>query len=349
LDFLSDMAGKVFINYRRGDDAGNTGRLFDRLQDAFKPEQLFMDVDSIAPGQDFVRVLEEQVAKCDVFLVVIGKNWIYARDSAGKRRLDRPDDFVRTEIELALSHDKRVIPVLVGGARMPRPDELPETIRPLVRRNAVRLTHERFKSDAQGLTKAIQEVLDDFESIRKAQPQTESEAQKLWDRIRGSATRQDVVAFLEKYSKSTLAVAARARLELLRERETLDPEEAAWRGVRDSLNPQDFDRYLASFPAGAHASIAESRAKRLRADLPAWKEAEWNNSVEAYEKFLATATNSPFSVEAEARLSRLQLIRKITTQVTTKGESLATWAKARWYWLAALAVAILLVFALGGR
>jgi hypothetical protein len=51
----TDMAGKIFINYRRGDDPGNTGRLFDRLQEAFAPEQLFMDVDSIAPGLDFVR------------------------------------------------------------------------------------------------------------------------------------------------------------------------------------------------------------------------------------------------------------------------------------------------------
>jgi hypothetical protein len=67
------MAGKIFINYRRGDDPGNTGRLFDRLQEAFQPEQLFMDVDSIAPGLDFVRVLEEQVGQCDALLAVIGK------------------------------------------------------------------------------------------------------------------------------------------------------------------------------------------------------------------------------------------------------------------------------------
>jgi hypothetical protein len=65
------MQGKIFINYRRGDDPGHTGRLFDHLQDAFEPDQLFMDVDSIAPGLDFVRVLEEQVAKCDVLLAVI--------------------------------------------------------------------------------------------------------------------------------------------------------------------------------------------------------------------------------------------------------------------------------------
>ena len=91
------MGGKVFINYRRGDDPGHTGRLFDRHQDAFEPDQLFMDVDSIAPGLDFVRVLEEQVAQCDVLLAVIGRGWIDARDGSGARRLEKPDDFVRIE------------------------------------------------------------------------------------------------------------------------------------------------------------------------------------------------------------------------------------------------------------
>jgi hypothetical protein len=88
------MAGNIFINYRHGHDPGNTGRLFDRLQEAFRPEQLFIDVDNIAPGLDFVQVLEEQVAKCDVLLAVIGKGWIDARDATGARRLDNPEDFV---------------------------------------------------------------------------------------------------------------------------------------------------------------------------------------------------------------------------------------------------------------
>ena len=86
------MQGKIFINYRRGDDPGHTGRLFDHLQEVFQPDQLFMDVDSIAPGLDFVHVLEEQVAKCDVLLAVIGHGWLDARDGAGKRRLDNADD-----------------------------------------------------------------------------------------------------------------------------------------------------------------------------------------------------------------------------------------------------------------
>jgi hypothetical protein len=63
------MAGKIFINYRRGDDPGNTGRLFDRLQEAFQSDQLFMDIDNIAPGLDFLRVIEEQVGHPSISLV----------------------------------------------------------------------------------------------------------------------------------------------------------------------------------------------------------------------------------------------------------------------------------------
>ena len=173
-----NVAGGIFINYRRGDDAGNTGRLFDRLRGAFRPEQLFMDVDDIPPGIDFVRELEDQVAKCDVLLAVIGKAWIDARDAVGARRLDNPKDFVRIEIESALKQGKRVIPVLVGGASMPSADQLPDPIQPLATRNAVRLTLERFHADVDGLVKALRRALGEPDvpgPARRDVNQTESE------------------------------------------------------------------------------------------------------------------------------------------------------------------------------
>jgi formylglycine-generating enzyme required for sulfatase activity len=175
------MAGRIFINYRRGDDAGHSGRLFDRLQEVFAPEQLFMDVDNIEPGLDFVNVLKEQVAQCDVLIAVIGKSWIDARDEAGLRRLDNPTDFVRVEIESALAQDKRVIPVLVGDARLPRADELPEAMKPLATRNAVRLTHERFRADAQGLITALQRALKSADDARAAQPRAGADKQSAVD------------------------------------------------------------------------------------------------------------------------------------------------------------------------
>jgi hypothetical protein len=171
------MAGKIFINYRRGDDPGHTGRLFDRLQDVFEPQQLFMDVDNIAPGLDFVRVLNERVAECDIVLAVIGKSWVDSRDPSGSRRLEDPEDFVRIEIESALNQGKRVIPVLVGDSQMPHPEDLPEALRPLARRNAVRLTHERFRADVQGLIKALQQSLGEIEAQRQAEAEALRRAQ----------------------------------------------------------------------------------------------------------------------------------------------------------------------------
>jgi hypothetical protein len=165
---LEGMSGKIFINYRRGDEPGFTQALLGRLEQAFPAERLFIDVDNIPPGEDFVRMLESQVAQCDAMLTVIGNNWLDAADERGGRRLDDPNDFVRIEIESALKLGKRVIPVLVHQARMPHPDELPEAIRPLSQRNAVRLTHERFRSDVQGLIKALQGAIEDVASRRSS-------------------------------------------------------------------------------------------------------------------------------------------------------------------------------------
>src|SRR5271166_1710498 len=149
------MASKIFINYRRGDEPGFTQALLGRLERAFPAERLFIDVDNIPPGEDFISMLESQVAQCDAMLAVIGNGWLNAKDERGTRRLEDPRDFVRIEIESALRLGKRVIPVLVHEARMPHPEELPEAIRPLAARNAVRLTHERFRADVDGLIKAL--------------------------------------------------------------------------------------------------------------------------------------------------------------------------------------------------
>jgi hypothetical protein len=131
------MAGKIFINYRRDDSPGTAGRLHDRLAQTFGRNNLFMDVDHIPAGVDFVDHLHSQVAACDVFLAVIGPNWLNAKDERGRRRFDNPDDFVTIEIAAALARNIRVIPVLVDGARTPKADRLPDSVKPLARRNAV--------------------------------------------------------------------------------------------------------------------------------------------------------------------------------------------------------------------
>src|SRR5262249_50857490 len=153
------MAGKIFINYRREDSIGTAGRLYDRLVQAFGPKNLFMDVDHIPAGVDFVAYLNSQVAACDVFLTVIGPGWLDAKDDDGRRRFDNPDHFVTIEIAAALARNIRVIPVLVDNARMPKADKLPDPIKPLVRRNAVEVRNSQFGRDAETLVARTREAL----------------------------------------------------------------------------------------------------------------------------------------------------------------------------------------------
>ena len=115
------MATKVFISYRREDAAGHAGRVHDRLAKEFGANLLFMDVDGIPLGVDFVKALHEEVAKCGVLLAVIGPDWLKVRDKDGKRRLDNPNDFVRVEIAAALQRNIPVIPILLDGVKVSSP------------------------------------------------------------------------------------------------------------------------------------------------------------------------------------------------------------------------------------
>jgi hypothetical protein len=150
--------GSVFISYRREDSAGSARRVYDRLVMRLPREAVFIDVDNIPLGVDFVQVLSERVGACDVLIAIIGREWINVREG-GRRRIDNPHDFVRIEIEAALKRDVHVIPVLVDGARMPSADELPESLRPLARRNAIEVSHTRFDMDAQRLTHGLEQLL----------------------------------------------------------------------------------------------------------------------------------------------------------------------------------------------
>jgi len=155
------MSGQIFISYRREDASHPAGRLYDRLSARFPQNQIFMDVDNIPAGIDFVEAIQKSVSACDVLIAVIGKQWLTASDEEGRRRLDHPEDFVRLEIGTALKRGIRVIPVLVDRTVMPRADNLPEDLKLLVRRNAVEISHDRFRADSERLVGAVERALED--------------------------------------------------------------------------------------------------------------------------------------------------------------------------------------------
>jgi hypothetical protein len=145
----------IFISYRRDDSEGEAGRLCDDLAEIFHEESVFMDVNAIQPGRDFRKAIDESIHKCSVLLAIVGQGWLDSKDGSGQKRLDDANDFVRLEIASALVRDIPVIPVLVRGAKMPRADQLPADLRELAYRNAVELTHARWKSDLQVLIRAL--------------------------------------------------------------------------------------------------------------------------------------------------------------------------------------------------
>src|SRR6516165_3406032 len=151
----------IFINYRREDSAATAGRLHDRLAQVFGRKRIFMDVDQIPAGIDFVAHLNSQVAACNVLLVVIGPHWLNVKNEAGERHLHQPDDFVAIEIAAALARDIRVIPVLVDGAMIPKASELPDSLKPLVRRQAIDLRQAHFGRDSEALIERLREALGD--------------------------------------------------------------------------------------------------------------------------------------------------------------------------------------------
>ena len=145
----------VFISYRRENTAGEARALFNDLASRLGEGSVFMDVDSIALGRDFRSVLQETTASCDVMLVLIGRNWADARDDGGRVRLENPTDYVRLEIELALKRDIAVTPVLVQGAHMPAPEDLPTEIKDLAYRNGFELSHSRWESDVGEMVRRL--------------------------------------------------------------------------------------------------------------------------------------------------------------------------------------------------
>ena len=144
-----DCNGSIFISYRRDDSEDVCGRIYDQLVARFGWNRIFKDVDSIPFGVDFRKHLHQSVGECSALIAVMGRNWL-------SDRLMSEDDFVRIEIEAALQRDIPVIPVLVRHARMPNERELPESLRPLVFRNAANVRPDPdFHNDIDRLVRSL--------------------------------------------------------------------------------------------------------------------------------------------------------------------------------------------------
>jgi len=150
------MSKRVFISYRRDDAKWQARELYRALIQVLPREQVFMDIDSIPPGADFVDVLEGWVTQCDILLALIGSNWTEVVDpKTGRRRLENPQDFVRIEVRKGLERNIPVVPVLLDGAPIPDAERLPDDLKKLVRRNAEFVEHRTVDTDVERLIKKL--------------------------------------------------------------------------------------------------------------------------------------------------------------------------------------------------
>jgi hypothetical protein len=151
---------RIFISYRRRETAGHAGRLYDGLVEHFGDERVFMDV-TMEPGVDFAETIQDAVGSCGALVALIGEEWLTVTDANGNRRIDDPADVHRMEIEAALNRNVRLIPALVQDADMPPATDLPNELKPLVARQAVELSDQRWDYDVGRLVSVLERVLTD--------------------------------------------------------------------------------------------------------------------------------------------------------------------------------------------
>jgi formylglycine-generating enzyme required for sulfatase activity len=164
---------KIFISYRREDSQWPADRLHQALKGVVgdPKRDIFIDVDNIPLGVNFVQHLDSQVAQCDVLLAIIGPGWLNARNpETGERRLDDPKDFVRIEIASALKRGVPVVPVVLDGAPVPAARDLPEELQELSERNGVEVRRLTFDADSERLIRGLGLVKEENKKRMAAKP-----------------------------------------------------------------------------------------------------------------------------------------------------------------------------------
>jgi hypothetical protein len=149
------VAKKVFISYRREDTGAAAGRVYDRLARLLPKSNLFFDVSTIGGGEDFVQRIEAEIGRSDAALVFIGDKWLEPAPGSDQGRIFDANDFVRAELRAALARPQLGLPVRVAGARMPKPEQLPEDVRAIALKNALPLRHESFDGDTETIVGAV--------------------------------------------------------------------------------------------------------------------------------------------------------------------------------------------------
>jgi hypothetical protein len=157
------MPSKIILSYRRADSDVITGRIRDNLANHYGEDAVFMDIDSIPLGFDYRKQMKDALAENKVMIAVIGPKWLGGKGKDA--RIDANNDPVRIEVETALKQGTPIIPVLVGGATMPKAADLPESLQELCYINAAEVDGGRdFRQHMSKLINGIDQILKTGES-----------------------------------------------------------------------------------------------------------------------------------------------------------------------------------------
>jgi hypothetical protein len=290
---------KIVVSYRRSDSQAIAGRIADRLIGQFGEDSVFMDVDNIPFGIDFRQHIHSVLSRAEVLIAVVGPEWLGV-GADGSSRIQAEDDPVRVEIETAMQQNILVIPVLIGGAGMPKAASLPDSLKNFSFLNAAPIDAGRdFRPHVDRLIQSIGEVL-----ARKGGP-TRAPLKQSTAAAPATATRTNARALLVGLGMVLLLAGGAATWQL----KLLDtpampassggnaaPQSAddiQWDKLKDTKNTGDLRRFIQQNPSSKHRVAAEQLLLGLltqsgsnASDDEDWTHAQSTDTFDAYQAYL---------------------------------------------------------------
>jgi hypothetical protein len=157
-DVLS--SARVFISYRHSGGLDFAEHLERTLKGAYPSMRVFRDETWIKPGHDYVNQLRDEIDTTDVVLALVDQQWA--------KRFRDPGDVLRREIARAFEHNRKIIPLLLDQAEMPKESDLPTELLAFARLDGIRITANAFSQDVALLQVELSRVLTEKRQEEKA-------------------------------------------------------------------------------------------------------------------------------------------------------------------------------------
>ena len=148
----------AFISYRRQDTSPYARWVAETIESNFGPGSCFIDTEAIRLSEKWKTKIGRALKEHTVFIAVIGPNWLKLTDEFGRRRIDLPDDWIASELKFALNADRHIIPLLVGGAQLPKAQALPKGLAKLIQSKSYELSDNDWKNDREKLLNSLTEL-----------------------------------------------------------------------------------------------------------------------------------------------------------------------------------------------